>query len=242
MSLPRFTKSFCAGVAIVLAGWSGGAVWAQGPFGDPSDFLRRMDQNRNGMLDPDEMQGPARFMIDRMARDNPRIDPSKPISIDMMSREFERMRQERFGGGPPGGSNDNSRGGSSRGGASSTTDDSLVPGFDVVMEYPLVPGFGAGGELFTVKAEDEDRKEAQERIQRYDRNRDGVLTREEIAGGRWSDDPFQYDRNGDGKLSESELAVRYARRRIDRNGGDSRGGDSRGGDSNQFVYSPTGAT
>ncbi len=39
---------------------------------DPTAFLGRMDTNGNGSLDPDEMQGPARFFLDRMAQNNPR--------------------------------------------------------------------------------------------------------------------------------------------------------------------------
>jgi Ca2+-binding EF-hand superfamily protein len=48
-------------------------------------------------------------------------------------------------------------------------------------------------------------------MRRYDRNRDGFLSKDELA--RFSGNPMDFDRNRDGKLSSSELAVRYARRR-----------------------------
>ena len=59
---------------------------------DPSSFLTRMDTNGNGMLDPDEAQGPARFMLDRMARSNPKIDISKPIPMSVLTESFQQMR------------------------------------------------------------------------------------------------------------------------------------------------------
>jgi Ca2+-binding EF-hand superfamily protein len=65
-----------------------------------------------------------------------------------------------------------------------------------------------------VKIEERDLKEAAERMQRYDKNKDGVLDEKEIKDGRWSDNPMQFDRNGDKKLSQPELAVRYAKRRV----------------------------
>ena len=90
----------------------------------------------------------------------------------------------------------------------------MVPGFGTGEVLALPPGFGAEGELFTVKVTNQDNNEADERFRRYDSNRDGFLDRAEISRGRWSDDPFTYDRNHDGKLTRSEMAVRYARRRL----------------------------
>jgi hypothetical protein len=58
-------------------------------------------------------------------------------------------------------------------------------------------------------------KEAEDRMKRYDSNRDGQLSTDELKAGRWNDDPLQYDRNRDGKLNKSELAVRYANRRVE---------------------------
>jgi len=200
-------------------GFSGGGYSRGGDRGssggfDPSSFLTRMDTNGNGMLDPDEAQGPARFMLDRMARNNPKIDITKPIPMSVLTESFQQMRS---GGSSYGGS---SYGGSSYGGSSDEETpilekNSLVPGFAIVKVEKLpVPGFGASGEKFIVPVDERDLKEADDRMQRYDKNNDQHLDENELKEGRWSDSPMQYDKNKDGKLSRQELATRYARRRL----------------------------
>lgn len=181
---------------------------------DPSMFLGRMDRNGNGMIDADEMEGPARFMLERMARSNPKIDLSKPIPLSTITESFQQMR-----------------GGSSSGSPSSdevaTGPAVLVPGFGVKIERPPVPGFGMNANAVSIRVDEQDLREADERIQRYDRNRDSVLDEAELQDGRWSDSPMQYDKNGDGKLTRDELAVRYAKRRMESSGASSSSGDSR---------------
>lgn len=177
----------------------------------PIDMLRRFDRNGNNMLDPDEMEGPARFFVDRMAQNNPRIDVNRPIPLDRLAGEMDRMRQERMGGAVPG-----------TPGATPTEPkepEPLVPGFDKVEEKPAIQGFGVPDENASVKIEERDLREADDRLRRYDTNKDGVLSKEEMANSRWSDDPMQYDRNRDGKLTKNELAVRYAKRRLAEQGG-----------------------
>ena len=172
---------------------------------DPSSFLTRMDTNGNGMLDPEEAMGPARFMLDRMARSNPKIDITKPIPMSLLTESFQQMRS-----------------GSSSYGSSYTDEenaiavkDSLVPGFGkkAVEKVPL-PGFGVGGEKANAPIDERDMREADDRMERYDKNKDGYLDENELKEGRWSDSPMQYDNNRDGKLSRQELATRYARRRL----------------------------
>ncbi|AMV33306.1 EF hand [Pirellula sp. SH-Sr6A] len=181
---------------------------------DPSMFLGRMDRNGNGMIDSDEMEGPARFMLERMARSNPKIDLSKPIPLSVITEGFQQMR-----------------GGSSSSSSSSDEVASgpavLVPGFGVKIERPPVPGFGMNANALSIRVEEQDLRDADERIQRYDRNRDSVLDEAELRDGRWSDSPMQYDKNGDGKLTRDELAVRYAKRRMESSGSPSSSGDSR---------------
>jgi hypothetical protein len=80
------------------------------PAQDQGDFIRRMDANGNGMIDPEESQGRARGMLERMAQSNPRINLSRPIPVEMLSREMERMRSG-FGGGESGRGGDSGRGG-----------------------------------------------------------------------------------------------------------------------------------
>lgn len=203
-------------------GGRGGDPRERGGF-DPAAMIKRFDTNGNDMIDPSESsQGMAGMFLRRMAERNPRIDLSKPIPIEQLRQEFERMR----GGGS---SQDSSRGGSS----TTAEPELLIPDFSLEIVPPPPEGFGASGALFSVSVEERDRREAEERMRRYDRDRDGFLSKEELSGGRWSDDPMQYDRNRDGRLSASELAVRYANRRVAEqerraSGDNDRGGWSRG--------------
>jgi len=175
-----------------------------------------MDRNGNGMLDPDETEGRARGFIERIAQNVPGVDFNRPISIDKLAQSMDRMRQEGgwgrggWGGGPGG-----PEGASPGAPGASSAPEPLVPGFGVDLQLAPVPGFGTEIALppVKVKIEDVDRKTADDRIKRYDRNADGLLTKDEIEGGRWSDDPYQYDRNKDGKLTIEEMAMRYATRR-----------------------------
>jgi Ca2+-binding EF-hand superfamily protein len=105
----KLLKSLLASSAVAILLHSGQAM-AQ----DQGDFIRRMDTNGNGMIDPDESQGRARGMLERMAQSNPRINLSRPIPVEMLSREMERVRGGSSGnnGGRGGG-----RGGQGGGGA-----------------------------------------------------------------------------------------------------------------------------
>ena len=173
--------------------------------GDPGGFLSRLDRNGNGILDPDEQQGPARFLISRLQREDPSIRPGQPIPLSKLTERFERMR----GGGDRG---DRGRGNDLRqAGLDALEVELLVPGFgsDIVPEP--VPGFGPAAELLAVPVGEEDEQKASDMLRRFDRNRNGMLDENEMA--RFSGNPLDFDRNRDGKLSAGELAVRYARRR-----------------------------
>ncbi|WP_145417542.1 EF-hand domain-containing protein [Planctomycetes bacterium K23_9] len=186
-------------------GGGGGAGGTRGGF-DPSGFLSRLDTNGNGILDPDEQKGPAQFMISRLQQSDPSIKAGQPISIKKVSESFTKMR-EQSSGDPR----------ASRGNTSSTDDDSLevellVPGFGIEEEPMPLMGFGAAAEMLSVPITDADLAEAASTMQRYDRNKDGFIAKNELSS-RFSGNPMDFDRNKDGKLSQKELAVRYARRR-----------------------------
>jgi Ca2+-binding EF-hand superfamily protein len=186
-------------------GGAGGERGGRGGF-NPADFLRRLDTNNNNILEPSEIDDRTRGFIERIARDVPGINLNRPIPIDRLVQGFEQVRQQRAA---------QTEGGGGRGGTMAAAAVPLVPGFGVEVELPPVPGFGEQGDLFSVRVEPRDRQEAEERMRRYDRNRDGYLTPDELARGRWGDDdPMEFDRNRDGKISVDELAVRYANRRI----------------------------
>ena len=191
----------------------GGDSGGRGGFGgrsgfDPSSFLNRLDANGNGILDPSEQQGPAQFLIGRMAQSDPSIKAGQPIPLSKITEGFQKMREQRDQG---------SSGGSTPSRSPSAADDALtpellVPGFGTDAEPALLMGFGAAAEMLAVEVTPADQREAEERMRRYDRNRDGFLTKDELSS-RFAGNPMDFDRNRDGKLSVSELSVRYARRR-----------------------------
>ena len=51
-----------------------------------------MDRNNNGMIDPDEMEGPAQMMISRLQREDPSIRTDRPIPVAKIKEAFEQMR------------------------------------------------------------------------------------------------------------------------------------------------------
>ncbi len=202
---------------------------------DPASFLSRLDANGNGMIDPEEQQGPAQFMISRMQQQGLKVEPGKPIPLKTITKAFEEMRKSRESGGDSGSDRSDPRAS-----ADSLEPELLVPGFGMPLEEMPVPllGFGAAAEMLAMPVSPEDTREAEERMRRYDGNKDGFLSKQEVS--RLSGSPMDFDRNRDGKLSISELAVRYARRREseesdrDRNRND----DRRNRDSEQTVSIP----
>lgn len=168
-------------------------------------MLSRLDTNKNGILDPSEQQGPAQFLISRMQQSDPSIKPGQPISLKKVSEGFDKMRaareQQQSGGAPAGNPADDA-----------LLAEMLVPGFGSEEEPLPLMGFGATAEMLSVAVTEADKRESEERMRRYDRNKDGFLTKDELSS-RFSGNPMDFDRNRDGKLSVSELAVRYARRR-----------------------------
>ena len=171
---------------------------------DPSSFLSRLDTNGNGVLDPDEQQGPAQFMIQRMQSSDPSIKPGQPIPLKKITDSFQKMREQQGSGG---GSDPNRPSDDDL-----LTPELLVPGFGIESDPIPLMGFGAAAEMLSVAVTEADEREANDMIRRFDRNRDGVLAGDEISS-RFSGNPLDFDRNKDGRLTASELAVRYARRR-----------------------------
>ena len=183
----------------------GGGGSSRGGF-DPSGFLSRLDKNGNGLIDVDEQQGSAQFMISRMQQMDPSIKAGQPISIKKVSEAFKNRSNGDNSGGSSNNNNNNSRN------DSSLDAELLVPGFGVEEDPAALMGFGPSAELLATPVTDADKREAADTLRRYDRNRDGFLVKGELSS-RFSGNPMDFDRNKDGKLSEKELAVRYARRR-----------------------------
>lgn len=194
-------------------GGRGGPGGPGGPGGgfDPSGFLSRLDRNGDGKLSPDEQEGPAGSMIRRLESIDKKIKPGATVSISRIAEAFQKMRE--------GGDSDRDRSSgddrnrSSRGAEESIEMEPLVPGFGIEQPDYVVPGFGPSAEMFSVPVTDADRQQAQEVLDRYDRNKDGQIDKEEMSRGRFWGTPLDFDRNSDGKLSAMELATRQAVRR-----------------------------
>lgn len=177
-------------------------------------MLERLDRNGNGMLDPDEMEGPARFIIERARREDPSIRTDRPIPLSKLQEAFSQARSDRDSSGSGrGGSRDDERQALNE---AMQVPPPLVPGFGAEESTPEpLLGFGPAAEWMAVTVTPADIQAAEDALRRYDRNRDGYLSGNEISS-RWTGNPMDFDRNGDGKLSLNELAVRAARMRVAR--------------------------
>lgn len=87
-----------------------------------------------------------------------------------------------------------------------------MPGFGPLQGERAVPGFGPAAATGVLIAP-EDLARADERLQRYDTNRDGYIDGSEASKAPWREEPFQFDIDRDSRLSRVELARRYALRR-----------------------------
>ena len=82
-------------------GWGGRRGGDRG--GGGGDFLRRMDANGNGMIDPEEAEGRAGFFLRRIAENNPDIDLSKPVPVEKLEQASAAARERwSMGGGSEG--------------------------------------------------------------------------------------------------------------------------------------------
>ncbi len=217
-------------LTVALLFGSPGLLVGQGRGGfDPSEFLKRLDANGNGQIDPEESEGRAGYFLKRIAENNPDIDLSKPVPLERVERAFAAARERREldqNEGDRG--RDRGRGRNDDGDRSRNDDgdrdrprsstpakvEPLVPGFGVESDLPVVPGFGLlSAATAVIKITDDDRRDAERRFRYYDRDKDGVLNADEMRQAR-SGDYEQYDRNHDGQLTVDELAVRDAKQRV----------------------------
>lgn len=150
-------------------GDSGGSRFGGGSSrGGGEEFIRGLDVNKNGMIDPNEVEGPAKFFLPRLASEAG-LDPAQPMPLDKLLSAREKMRSSGGGGfapggpgggfspgGPmgPGGSSDR---GSERGRDDRSRDDrerdrdrESRPSEASTSKAPLVPGFGEDLKLASV--------------------------------------------------------------------------------------------
>ena len=220
-------------------------------------FLRSMDANKNGILDPGEVSEDRKRMVIYMAQ-RAGIEIKGPVNID-------KFRDAMLGRSTSGGKQ------------SSKEPEPLVPGFGTDTELARVLGFGerveesagsrsAGrssqGSSRSSSSRDSSKRSsssnsgsdreqeekirgfAKSMIKRYDTDRSGVVEKHEW--GQIRGDPNEIDLDHNGKITEDEMVKRlmnYSRSRggEDRGGGD-RSDSSRDGRSDRSRSSRSGDT
>lgn len=223
---------------------------------DPADFLRRLDTNGNGQIDPNEGEGRWRGFVDQAAT-RAGLDPKQPLPLDKLTesmqqraaeRESERSGEEqgqpnRDGESASASSTESSSGASSNA-ANAPAAAPLVPGFGVATNLSLPPGFDVplertGGRYARPLEERFERtviERVDQMLREYDKNKNMLLEYKtsEAEGITWRFPPEQSDRNNDGRLDREELCYRIAkvlgsREREASDRGSERSGSDRGG-------------
>ena len=168
-------------------------------------YLSGLDKNGNQRIDPEEMSGRSREWFRSLG-----LDTNRSVRIRDVIRLQERKSSER-----------------QRRRDREKADKNFsnnVPGFqETLPETEQMQGFGFehSNLLENSKSNKVGRnqysssviRQADDTLRRYDRNKNGVLEREEIERGRWSNPPWtDSDTNKDRRLSRNELLERYKRR------------------------------
>ena len=220
------TAVLLSAVSVYGQGGGGGGRDRRREGYDPAEMLKRMDGNKNGMIDPSEISGQSRSFIERAA-EKANLDKSKPLPIDKLqpamtaiSEEYRKQREAGGGGrGGPGGSSSStpSSGGSSpmRPSTGFGTPPSSTPSTSS-------SGFGApsgrAGSIMSLDAKFD--QSVIDYVQgtllrEQDKNGDGYIDKAEWVNGNWSksNPPENSDLNKDSKLSREELCIRVSKSR-----------------------------
>jgi len=172
---------------------------AKKPRFDVEKFLKRLDTNGNGKVEPGEIKDDRT----RGFLKNAGVDPSKPISIKGFAKQVKKKRDQR----------DNPRSAQQSQGFAVDDDErdeetGSTLGFSVSDEE-REPVLKARSRQFSDGA----KKLLDWALKNYDKNKDGKIDKNEIKAGRWADPPVSdSDTNKDGSLSRMELLVRYQKR------------------------------
>ena len=190
-----------------------------------------MDANGNGVLEPGEVSSRAQGFVERMARDAG-VDPGRPMPISRLLGSREGGGDERRHS-----PSDDQRGRDDR----SRQGDSRQNGEDPFPPIPrfgesTVSGFGVSPATLAGKVVDLEKKYdrrvleyVQRTMERYDRNKSGILEHDEWAGVSWRSDPRESDLDRDGQLTKAEMAERMAKQYGGRDGSSSGPGPGFGG-------------
>jgi Ca2+-binding EF-hand superfamily protein len=165
--------------------------------------LRRLDANRDGMIDPSEVPPEVRLFLE--SRFAIRID--RPMPID----ELARLLRDRRGGGER-------REARRTEPSDKRAGTPLVPGFGAA-DRPIPPGFGLPREEPSSSQKPLEQRYDKKvieyvdgMIKKYDKNGNGFLDPEEWSAVPWRGNPKESDSNHDGRLSRGEICERIAKR------------------------------
>lgn len=191
MTCIRFAP--CYLITCIIVSLLSGVSFGQG------EWIRRIDDDNNGYIEPDEISDRGRRYLEEFAVPYG-LSLSRPNSVKKLEQaaRLHAARRDRDGssGIPP------------------AANDSGMKGFGVDPDKPLVPGFGLREVKYPYTQADLD--EVTLTFRRWDRNDDGMLDPREIERARWDGhDPLESDFDKDGNLTKLELSQRYARRRIE---------------------------
>jgi subtilisin-like proprotein convertase family protein len=160
-----------------------------------AEYLKRMDANSNGYIEPSEISDSARPYLERYAQVGG-MSLSQTHSLRRWEYSVERYYSKR----------------------AESTSGQIDPGkgpsgFELDTEALLLPEFGSAKIRYPYTRED--LEEADRMLRNYDRNDDQELDRAEAVAGRWSrGNPYDFDFNHDERISRTELAQRSARNRL----------------------------
>lgn len=186
---------------LLLVGWSCAVLGLSTVEAEAQSGLREslelLDRNNNGSIEPEEITPLARPYLERVAKAR-RMSLDRPNRVDKW-QEAARVYYALQNG--------------VAGERVQASRERSLKGFGPRESDPVVPEFGLAEVKYPYQQRDLD--EADETLQRYDRDRDGYMSRREASRGRWTHrDPFSMDLDKDDQLSRLELAQRYARRRM----------------------------
>jgi len=167
-------------------------------------YLKKRDVNGNGSVEPEEMSENTKKYLAKAG-----FDVKKSVKIAKVVAKSEKAKSEKA-------KSEKAKAVK----AEREVAKLKVPGFGVekeggsgVQTFNTLKGLSSNGSKApkTYSRSVEDR--TQQTLDRYDRNRDGILDPSETKDARWgSPKPSISDLNGDGRLSTNELKERYAAR------------------------------
>ncbi len=168
-------------------GGDGSARGGDRPQFDPAEMLRRFDNDRNGTLEGEELEGRRGDFLRRIL-EGTGLENQSRISVEQATKEVERVREER------------EKGIEAASMSFGTTSD-VEPAASFDAPPPTT------GKALEERFEQRTIEYVDRMMERYDTNKNHYIDGSEWANMRWRGDPREADTNKDGRLSREELCV-----------------------------------